>query len=100
MLGSCPSVIHAHQADDFWGDGPAIVFSLIVFAQCNTKTLGMWGLEATPVKTKLQPSKFLFVSFGKAELHQPIYVFSSLILSDDILLLLALWDHIQCFLGV
>lgn len=36
MLGSCPSFIHAHQADDSWGDGPAIVLlSQIGFAQCN-----------------------------------------------------------------
>lgn len=100
MLGSCPSFIHTHQADGFWGDGLAVVFSQVVFAQCNTKTLGTRGLEATLIKTKLQSSKFLFVSFRKAELHQSIYVFSSLFLSDHILLLLALWDHIQCFFRV
>lgn len=54
-------------------------------------------LKAAPVKTEIRSSQFLFVSFRKAKLHQPVCVYSSLILSDHILLLLALWDHIQCF---
>lgn len=56
-----------------------------------------WHLKATPFKTEICSSKRLFVSFRKAKLPQSFCVFSSLVLSDHILLLLPLWDHIQCF---
>lgn len=48
----------------------------------------------------VQPSKFLFLNLRKATLHQSVCVFNSPILPDHILLLLAFWDPIQCFLRV